>query len=65
MVLLAVIPALPAVGQLDRTRKSLPGVFEDEILDDERKPTLDMRDIELIPLEGAIDREKYLLGPGD
>ena len=62
--LLLIVP-VRASAQTERPFQTVPSTYEDAYDDMRRMPTVKMQEGEPIPLEGPVDREKYILGPGD
>ncbi len=64
LALLLIAPAETA-AQTDRPFQTVPSTYEEAYDDMTRMPTIKLEQGEAVPLEGPVDRETYILGPGD
>ncbi len=67
LILLSLLLIVPvrASAQSARPFQTVPSIYEKAYGDLKRMPTVPIEKAEALPLEGPVDRETYILGPGD
>ncbi len=64
MALLLIVP-VQVSAQMASPFQIVPSTYEEEYDDLMRMPTVKANQGEIVPMEGPVDRETYILGPGD